>query len=394
MSSRGQDTISQRAEKTTIATKLKALRGVRQQPHKYQVIKDFLEDEFSKGHYEPGDSLPSENTLTQKLGVSRPTVRQAVDELIKEGLVKRVHGKGSYFINPINHKNGERLAAFGLVMPEISHDMYVTLAKGFEHRSRGFHQAVLLCNTDFDINQQASIILQMIEKNVAGVALVSAINPPTPAFHVAQLQRHDIPVVLCHRPVSGVCAPLIRWNPLAVGRMAGQVLQEKGHRRVAYFSHFRYSLHETYETGLRQVLLESGLDLPDDHVHYGMTIDCSDRIELQGHIAAIKTMLNGSDPITAIFCSGDIFAEYLLTELMQSGIRIPEDLSILAFGDSHSRNGALRGQIVSVTVDEYELGKRAAQVLYEMRIGQRPIDSEEVIYKPLSVSDGDTLAAI
>ncbi|GAA2778482.1 GntR family transcriptional regulator [Streptomyces showdoensis] len=44
----------------------------------------------------PGDAIPSERTLCADLGVSRPTLRAAVDELVVAGLLVREHGRGMF----------------------------------------------------------------------------------------------------------------------------------------------------------------------------------------------------------------------------------------------------------------------------------------------------------
>jgi GntR family transcriptional regulator len=44
----------------------------------------------------PGDPIPSERTLCEQLGVSRPTLRSAVDELVTNGLLIREHGRGMF----------------------------------------------------------------------------------------------------------------------------------------------------------------------------------------------------------------------------------------------------------------------------------------------------------
>ncbi|WP_345444682.1 GntR family transcriptional regulator, partial [Actinoallomurus vinaceus] len=44
----------------------------------------------------PGTSLPSERELAVTLGVSRPTVRAAIDEIARTGLLVRRHGRGTF----------------------------------------------------------------------------------------------------------------------------------------------------------------------------------------------------------------------------------------------------------------------------------------------------------
>ena len=51
----------------------------------YQQIADRLRSELAGGVYRIGEQLPTENELAGQLGVSRPTVRQALDLLAREG---------------------------------------------------------------------------------------------------------------------------------------------------------------------------------------------------------------------------------------------------------------------------------------------------------------------
>ncbi|KAB2339514.1 GntR family transcriptional regulator [Actinomadura rudentiformis] len=47
-----------------------------------------------------GDALPSERRLAETLGVSRPTLRAAIDDLVADGLLDRRHGSGTYVAEP------------------------------------------------------------------------------------------------------------------------------------------------------------------------------------------------------------------------------------------------------------------------------------------------------
>jgi GntR family transcriptional regulator len=55
-----------------------------------------LHDEISRGTLQPGDPLPTEQSLCEQFGVSRITVRRALGDLSDEGLVERRHGVGSF----------------------------------------------------------------------------------------------------------------------------------------------------------------------------------------------------------------------------------------------------------------------------------------------------------
>jgi GntR family transcriptional regulator len=48
----------------------------------------------------PGDPIPSERALVDKLNVSRVTVRQAISDLVDSGALERVHGKGTFVTGP------------------------------------------------------------------------------------------------------------------------------------------------------------------------------------------------------------------------------------------------------------------------------------------------------
>lgn len=62
----------------------------------YHQLKLALEEAIKRRVYKPGDRLPSEPELMRQYGISRITVRQALDDLEAEGLIVRRHGKGTY----------------------------------------------------------------------------------------------------------------------------------------------------------------------------------------------------------------------------------------------------------------------------------------------------------
>jgi DNA-binding GntR family transcriptional regulator len=65
-------------------------------PPAYQVLRERLRDEIAAGHYPAGTRLPTESELVARHGLSRQTVRRAFQDLVAEGSVYRVPGRGSY----------------------------------------------------------------------------------------------------------------------------------------------------------------------------------------------------------------------------------------------------------------------------------------------------------
>ncbi len=88
---------------------------------KYVQIYESLVEEIETGRLKPGDRLPSERELSQQLGVSRMTVRQAVDTLANQGFVTRSHGSGTFVTEFKIDQEAGFLIGFHEAMIELGH---------------------------------------------------------------------------------------------------------------------------------------------------------------------------------------------------------------------------------------------------------------------------------
>ena len=61
---------------------------------------EYIRARILSGEYAVGSQIPTENELCALLGVSRPTLRQALDTLTREGLIVRIKGKGTFAAEP------------------------------------------------------------------------------------------------------------------------------------------------------------------------------------------------------------------------------------------------------------------------------------------------------
>lgn len=316
-------------------------------------------------------------------------------------MLRRVRGKGTFINETAKQRRGTQGAArqvrtdslFGLVLPELMHGFYPVLQKSFSDAAAAGHGQVLVCNTDQDARRQADILLQLADQKVSGIAIVptSAENQSTPAHQIRPIQAMGIPVVLCHRVIEGVSAPLVSYSGVEVGRRAAQAMLAKGHRRIAYFATHCSSMAEFYLQGLREVLGQAGLSLPESRIfvgrRFGHAIPAEHRQRMD---EAIGRMFGEPDPPTVIFSSFDPDAELIFLLLSERGWRVPHDVSLLGVGGS-PRLGAFTQQLTSIVVDENELGRKAMELLRQMGRGKRPLTDAEVFTVSLSLSDGATL---
>ncbi|MDX3925106.1 MAG: GntR family transcriptional regulator [Shinella sp.] len=80
----------------------------------YLKLRQSLEEAINSGRLNHGDALPPERDLAEHASVSRVTVRKAVDDLVKDGLLVRRHGSGTFVVKPVSkvEQSLSRLTSF------------------------------------------------------------------------------------------------------------------------------------------------------------------------------------------------------------------------------------------------------------------------------------------
>ena len=144
----------------------------------YQQIKRTIEQRIASGEWQAGQKLPSENELVGALEVSRMTINRALRELTQEGLIRRVHGVGSFVAETPRHASLIELQDIAL---EIARD-------GKQHRSWILHQATI--SADAHIATQLNLPVGSV------------------VFHLSAVHyQDDLPIQLESRYVNPAAMP-------------------------------------------------------------------------------------------------------------------------------------------------------------------------------------------
>ncbi|MBA3481833.1 MAG: substrate-binding domain-containing protein [Pirellulales bacterium] len=364
-----------------------SVRIIRDRP-KHLRLRSHLLGEIAAGALSPGDALLAERQLATLVGVSRSTVRQTLDGMEREGLIERVQGKGTFVAARSIEQPAVSSAAFGMIVPEVSSGYYASLLSGFERACNQQGFPALVCNSGNAVDKQANYLMRLLAQKAAGVVLNASSEEITPAYQVELLQNAGIPVVLLHRTVADVSAPVLEMPGEEIGRQAAGLLVAAGHRRVALFDSHRCDVSVRTESTVRKTLAKAGISLPDDYIGYAdQTSFCSgeDYRRCEQYLeGALQRVLSLPEPPTAIYLGFDTLAEMAYLILQRMGKSVPQDIQIVCLGGAH-RQGAIMRRVTSVAIDEVAAGERAVELLMEMRDGKRPIRSDERIELPLEI---------
>ena len=79
---------------------------------KYYQLANILRQKIEDGAWQQHESIPSERLLEEQYNLSRPTIRQAIELLVRQGYLYRVHGKGTFVSPPKLQKGILELTSF------------------------------------------------------------------------------------------------------------------------------------------------------------------------------------------------------------------------------------------------------------------------------------------
>ena len=89
----------------------------------YNQLKELLRTQILDGTYPPESRMPSESELGDIFQVSRITVRQALGDLQKEGLIFKIHGKGTFVAKPKAFQNVSTLKGLAESMGQLGYEV-------------------------------------------------------------------------------------------------------------------------------------------------------------------------------------------------------------------------------------------------------------------------------
>ena len=300
---------------------------------KYQTLAEMLRRELLR-QGQHGAKLPTEQELSERYGLSRQTVRHALQFLEQEGLIQRRQGSGSF--STVRGGSQSRqvavVASFldDYIFPSILHDAQSVFAR------EGY--STLVYATENEVSNERDILEQLLNQPVAGI-LVEGVktalpNPNLPLYR--QLRESGVPLLFLHGACAGLAGvPCIADDNYAGGYMLAKHLLDKGHRSLAgIFKSDDLQGPQRYQ-GFVSAIRDAGVPLRDRSF---LWFDTQDRLEMVNlnDISLLRRFLDVRlDKATAVVCYNDEIAFLLIRELLARGLRVPQDVAVVSFDNSY-----------------------------------------------------------
>ena len=347
----------------------------------HQQVADLLRADIASGQLPPGQMLPSEHELSAIYGVSRQTVRQALDALSLAGLVCKHPSKGTVVrqVPPGNPATSEAVT-IGVLAAHLRGVFILDVLAGIERTVSRAGCTLAIRIPEPGPAGERDAIDGLRTAGVRGVLVEPSPRSGTDARYYTNLWSSGLPLVFFDRYLEDCPVPYAVSDNIAGGRELGCHLLRLGHRRLVFLSPSEQPLTSIRDRlwGVRSSLTDSNLhDVAMDEIDIQDQTVTDRRTSLSRELRRITALPIGQRP-TALLCGNDELAGDAVSILRSLGLTIPADMAVTGFDDL-PYGAWVQPPLTTVHQDAPRMGDVAASLMLEMiHSGKRTSDSIKI----------------
>jgi DNA-binding LacI/PurR family transcriptional regulator len=333
-----------------------------------QIIQD-LRERILREHLPPGARIGSQAELASRYGVSLITVKKAVADLIKEGVLYSRMGKGTYVAARPAEFRLSRTKAIGVVLTDLSSPFFSLIVKGVEEAAAENGYTILLSNSANHAGKEEQQIRHFIDLGVAGLVIASMTHDYSVPDTLRDLREKEFPfVMVSYSPDPAISR--VGTDHYLGARMATDHLVQLGYSRIGYVNGEQGNLvGEERRRGYEDALASHGLQSPPEF-RYRLRLRGEQNDYRSGREIGEQCARSKQRP-DALFVYNDLAALGIEHALVQQGVRIPEDIAVVGFDDIGPAEYALV-PLTTVRQPTHEIGRTAVEVLVRRIAGETP----------------------
>lgn len=217
----------------------------------------------------------------------------------------------------------------GLIVPNLDDPVFSRLMASINDRALEAGYDLLIAQSMGQIEREQKAVRHFLARRVDAMMIAPVFRPAHKVELYEELQQRGVKVLVMGAPPAFAGAfPYLEPDDIEGARQATLHLVGLGHRRICYLAGppVQCTSLRRFE-GFRKALRESGLDVRDELVFSaGWSI-------ADGEHAALLMLQERANP-TAILAAHDWAAVGAARTLLRQGLRVPEDISIVGFGNT------------------------------------------------------------
>lgn len=337
---------------------------------------------------------PSLRDLAKELDISHTAVALALrnDTRVSFDVRRQVQAlarKRGYFINDIPKNLFDGRSCFvGLVVPDLLDTFYGRLVEGIQDQLWSAGKVPLILSSHSDIAHEEAVLERYARLRADGVILVPA-KAPDNHPHFVEILKKTTPLVTVERSIPSVPLHHVAADEAMGVLRATLHLLERGLRHPA----FCFSNHDAPEAvqvrrqGYAQVMQRGNFADQVFRINFA-----------QGRAAAIAELsaalgTSRRRKVDSIVAASDDTAIELIQLLRESGRRVPEDVSVIGFGNRgrHRPLGYDGPALSTMDLVPEKIGREAALLILGLSDGRRS-QPREVLLEPELIEGGTVIS--
>jgi GntR family transcriptional regulator of arabinose operon len=342
---------------------------------KYQKLRDYIIETITSGKINVGEKIYSENDLAETFEISRSTVRQAIGELVNEGWLYRVQGKGT-FVNRQPGQKSDKAKSIAVLTTYLNDYIFPSIIRGIDSVLSVNSYSMILSCTDNQYQKERLCLENLLNQNISGLIVEptkSALPNPNIDLY-KKFADQGIPVLFMHGNYRELEYSYIVEDDTEAGYLATKHLIDLGHEKIGGIfkiddiqGHYRFS-------GFQKAQTEAQFQIFDSLVMWFETNDLDSKFEKTNH--QLENLLS---QCSALVCYNDQIAVKVMDIIRDKGLKVPEDISLVSFDDSQLALAA-EAKLTTVAHPKEALGLEAAKAIIDMI--ERKQDYYDLKFKP------------
>lgn len=308
-------------------------------------------------------------------GVSKATASRVINNL--SGVSREMEERVRMAVKALNyHPNTlaralkvKKTKSIGLIVPTIENTVFAQLTTTIEKKADTYGFSLVLCNSQGLLENEIKYVNLLIDKQVDGM-IFDAMGQYDKRF--AAIRDYGIPTVWIGKKIDGIDAPIVTSDNFLGGYTATMHLVRTGCRCVAFLAARTdsYTAIEDRYRGYCKALSEAGI--PEDK-----DLAVLKRLDYEESYGETGILIRNRPGIDGIFAANDVVAAGCLKRLLQEGVSIPGEISIIGYDDT-DLSKMIIPQLSSVKNPVEAMGIQAVKMLLSMIYTGKSIKTERV----------------